>query len=130
MYKKSNMWIALLLAVALIYTIGCSKSDQTPKGKKAYDFSLKDFNGKIHRLSDFKGKVVILDFWDTWCPPCKAEIPHFIDLHHKYKDKGFMMIGAAIGQRGENAVRQFVQDRNVPYLNLLSFLTFPFLYQK
>jgi len=120
MYKKINLWIGLFLIVAMIYAIGCSKSEPLPKGKKAYDFTLKDLDGNTHRLSDFEGKVVILDFWDTWCPPCKAEIPHFIDLHHKYKDKGFVMIGAAIGQRGENAVRQFIQEKNVPYLNLMA----------
>ncbi|MCR4439867.1 MAG: TlpA disulfide reductase family protein [bacterium] len=87
---------------------------------KAYDFALKDLDGKVHRLSDYRGKVVIVDFWDTWCPPCRKEIPEFAELHKAYGDKGLVMIGVAGGRYGVEAVRSFVHQNRVPYVNLLA----------
>ncbi|OQY26658.1 MAG: hypothetical protein B6244_12895 [Candidatus Cloacimonetes bacterium 4572_55] len=85
-----------------------------------YDFTLKDLEGNDVKLSDFAGKVVILDFWDTWCPPCKAEIPHFVELQKEYGDQGFQMIGAAFGQKGLSDVKKFVEKNNVDYVNLMA----------
>jgi len=86
----------------------------------AYDFRLKDLDGKVHRLSDYQGKVVIVDFWDTWCPPCRKGIPEFVELHKAYGDRGFVMIGIAGARLGEDAVRAFVRQNRVPYVNLLA----------
>src|SRR5712671_4742563 len=60
------------------------------------NFTFKDVNGHKVALSDFKGKVIILDFWATWCVPCKAEIPGFIDLQLKYGDRGLQIIGLSV----------------------------------
>jgi len=81
---------------------------------KAPDFELKNINGGIEKLSDYKDKVVILDFWDTWCPPCRAEIPDFIDLTKKYKDD-VVIIGAAFANRGIEAVKQFYKEFEMNY---------------
>lgn len=122
MSKKFKIAAVVLAAVGIMYSFACSngesKSEQSRE--KAYNFSLEDLNGKTYQLSDFKGNVIIVDIWDTWCPPCKAEIPHFIELHHEYKDKGFTMIGVAAGRYGKEAVHQFINERKVPYLNLLA----------
>jgi peroxiredoxin len=83
--------------------------------KKAPDFSIPDLAGKTITLSDFKGQVVILDFWDTWCPPCKKGIPDFIALYEENKDKGLVIIGLAFGREGEDKVKQFAKDKGITY---------------
>src|SRR5215813_4119856 len=66
-------------------------------GKPAkLNFTFKDINNKKVSLTDFKGKVIILDFWATWCVPCKAEIPGFIDLQRKYGERGLQIIGLSV----------------------------------
>jgi peroxiredoxin len=59
-------------------------------------FTLKDYTGKTVRLSDYKGKVILLDFWATWCEPCKLEIPWFVEFQQKYGQKGFQAIGVSV----------------------------------
>jgi peroxiredoxin len=87
--------------------------------KEAPDFTLKDISGKEVRLSDFRGKVVILDFWATWCPPCRMEIPHFIDLYREYRDDGLEIVGVALDRNGIQAVVPFVQKNGIPYVSLI-----------
>ena len=81
----------------------------------APDFQVPALDGKPIRLSALKGKVVLLDFWATWCPPCKAEIPHFIELQNAYGPKGAQVIGLSVDQEGEEVVRPFVQAEGINY---------------
>ena len=83
--------------------------------KPAPDFTLKDANGKVVHLSDYRGKVVLLDFWATWCGPCKIEIPWFEEMERQNKDKGFEVIGIAMDDEGWEVVKPFIADLNVNY---------------
>jgi peroxiredoxin len=83
--------------------------------RKAPDFALKDANGNTVRLSDFRGKVVLVDFWATWCGPCKIEIPWFIKFERQYKDKGFAIIGLAMDDEGWDVVKPFTSFMKINY---------------
>jgi len=89
-------------------------------GSNAADFELADLSGKKVRLSDFKGKVVILDFWATWCGPCRAEIPEFVKLQSKYKDKGLAIVGLSLDSDGESVVAPFARKHDINYTMLLA----------
>ena len=81
--------------------------------KKAnLDFTVNDMNGKSVALSSFKGKVIVLDFWATWCPPCKAEIPGFVELQQAYGSKGLQVVGVSVDDPADKlpAVCHRVQD--------------------
>ncbi len=84
-------------------------------GKMAkLDFSLKDPNGGTLELADYRGKVVLLNFWGTWCGPCKMEIPGFIELQEQYRDKGFVIVGLAVEDTPE-AVRAYATEAKINY---------------
>ena len=86
-----------------------------PSRKAAPAFSLKDGDGRTVSLSDFKGKVVLLNFWATWCGPCKIEIPWFVEFEQKYKDRGFAVIGVAMDDEGWEVVKPYVAKSKINY---------------
>ena len=94
-------------------------TNQAVDDKPAPNFALTDMNGKTIHLSDFKGKVVVLNFWATWCPPCRKEIPDFIELQQQYKDKGLQFIGIALDEDGLAKVKPFVDASHITYPILL-----------
>jgi thiol-disulfide isomerase/thioredoxin len=78
-------------------------------------WKLKGVDGKPVKSSDFAGKVVILDFWATWCGPCRMEIPGFIELQKQYADKGLVVIGVSLDQDGASVVKSFVEKTGINY---------------
>jgi thiol-disulfide isomerase/thioredoxin len=78
------------------------------------DFTLKDMNGKEVKLEDYKGKVVMLNFWATWCGPCKIEIPMFTELQTRYKDQGLAFVGISVDDPPD-ALRQFAGEYKINY---------------
>jgi peroxiredoxin len=78
------------------------------------DFTVKDMQGKSVSLADFKGKVILLDFWATWCPPCKAEIPGFVELQQAYGEKGLQVVGVSVDDPVEK-LPPFAQEFGMNY---------------
>jgi cytochrome c biogenesis protein CcmG/thiol:disulfide interchange protein DsbE len=116
--------IAAGLVCAGLLLTGCTKSEQ-PKSKanvkpdaerkSAPEFSLKDVDGRNVSLAEYKGKVVLLNFWATWCGPCKIEIPWFIDFEQKYKDRGFAVLGVAMDEEGWTVVKPYLAESKINY---------------
>ena len=137
----SVMGLSLALACALVFA-GCSnragKASATVSGKAAEAsmsgapfnldhavglplpaFSLKDEDGRTVHAADYRGKVVLLDFWATWCGPCKIEIPWFIDFEKQFKDQGLAVVGVSMDEDGWNVIKPYVQNMKMNYPVLL-----------
>jgi thiol-disulfide isomerase/thioredoxin len=84
------------------------------EGMAKLDFTLKDQNGAAVKLADYKGKVLLLNFWGTWCGPCKMEIPGFIELQDQYRDKGFVILGVAVEDTPED-VKAYASEAKINY---------------
>ena len=94
--------------------------DSSFKGKPAPDFALKDLSGNTVRLSDYRGKAVVLNFWATWCPPCKAEMPWFVELQKRYGPQGLVIVGVSLDDDATpEQIAKFAQKLNVNYPILL-----------
>ncbi len=87
--------------------------------KPAPEFDLKDAAGKPVKLSEYKGKVVLLNFWATWCGPCKIEIPWFMEFEQQYKDRGFAVLGISMDEEGWEIVKPYIEKYKLNYRVLL-----------
>lgn len=112
---KKEIWIYLL--ILLIFGGGFwlvfkdyKKSPQ--RGKEAPEFSLPDRSGKLRSLKDYRGKVVLLNFWATWCGPCVSEMDSLERLYQKFKGRNFEVIGVSLDERGFPAIDEF--QRKIP----------------
>lgn len=99
---------ALLLMVASV--------DAAPRrGQTAPEFKAFAISGQPISSEGLKGSVVILDFWATWCPPCRESIPFLAELHRKYGKQGLQIIGMSVDEGGERAVKAFADEKRIPY---------------
>jgi peroxiredoxin len=109
-------WIRVALVIALLtIAIGCNLYTPGIKsGEPAPDFVLNDLNGNPIRLSDFLGKIVILEFWATWCPPCKIAIAELNELQAKQMDEEFVILSISIDEE-VSTVKSFMEDYYIMY---------------
>jgi len=136
MLKRFSILILVLIAIMAL-TVSCSRTDKkeaeakkevvaekkavepvkTPGsvGTKAADFNLTDLKGKPVSLKDYEGKVILLNFWATWCPPCKAEIPDFIQMYEKYKSRDLVIIGISGFRDNVKQVEKYVETAQINY---------------
>jgi len=107
--------VAFVILTMSLARVPLAKCEGNNALKPAPDWELKNLEGKIVKLSDFSGKVVILDFWATWCIPCRVEIPHFVELQNQYGPKGLVVIGVSLDEQGPEGVGKFVKQLAVNY---------------
>ena len=133
--KYFPVLLALGLLSALLLINGCDKGDtgdqadaaaaNTPapalsnvpgarEGVTVPDFTLKKVGGGTLELSSLRGKAVLIDFWDTWCPPCRAAMPHLEEISNTYADD-LVIVGIAFGRQGEAAVAKFIKDQGLTF---------------
>jgi len=105
-----------LLAVVVSLLVGCKPrpSINPSSHPMAPEFALTDINGQRLDLASYRGEVVLLDFWATWCAPCKTEIPHFIDMQNKYGSQGLQVIGLSMDD-SVGPVKKFYAEEKINY---------------
>ncbi len=116
--------VAFVVALMLYYGYhharrGAESSPRITQSTIAPDFSLESLDGKTTRLSDFRGKAVLLNFWATWCGPCKIEMPWFVDLQKRYGSQGLQIVGVAMDDGSKEDIAKFAKDMGVNYPILL-----------
>jgi len=113
------------MVIPVFLLLACSNSKEKPKEKgeikkkssfiEVADFTLSTLDGDTMALSDFKGKVIILDFWATWCAPCRVEIPGFVELQREYGKLGLQILGVSLDRGKKEDVKDFCDKYNVNY---------------
>lgn len=112
--------LAVLLLLLAVMASGCSKKEvPAQEGAAAPDFTLSDLSGKQVQLSSLKGKVVLVNFWATWCPPCREEIPSMVKLNQIMQGKNFQMLAISVDEGGKQAVQEFFRQNGVTLPALL-----------
>jgi len=114
--------IVVAVAIAAMLVIGLRMARRPKmagmpqlKSDVAPDFSLQSLDGKTVHLSDFRGKAVLLNFWATWCGPCKIEMPWFVELQKEYAPEGFQIVGVAMDDASPKEIADFAKEMGVNY---------------
>ncbi len=123
MKRSPLVLVVVAFVVALMLYVGYHKARRSgeslttrlAQSSPAPDFSLEALDGKSMRLSDFRGKAVLLNFWATWCGPCKIEMPWFVDLQQKYGAQGLQIVGVAMDDASKEDIGKFAKDMGVNY---------------
>jgi peroxiredoxin len=128
---KRNALVFVALVIAIMGMLAFGKYTQRTRkhgrmilvgnvqGAKAPDFTLTSVDGRKVKLSDYRGKAVLLNFWATWCPPCKVEMPWFEDLQRQYAKDGLVVLGVAMDDSEPASIAKFATQLGVNYLVLL-----------
>lgn len=112
--KRHSLGVALLL---LVLTSGCYTGSRPPHvGKAAKDFTIQDSDHQV-ALNQYRGQVVIVNFWATWCPPCTEELPSLMDMQDRLRSRGVVVLGVSIDIDGD-AYHRFIQQRRVNFVTV------------
>ncbi|MEO0076763.1 MAG: TlpA disulfide reductase family protein [candidate division WOR-3 bacterium] len=104
-----------LLLFLILFFLYCGRpSTQHKQTAKLTDFTLEEINGSKIKLSELKGKVVLVDFWATWCPPCRTAIPHLERIYTDYKTQGLIVLGISLDQDKEQ-IKTFLKNNPISY---------------
>lgn len=109
---------AWLLGILLLFNGVCGvQAGEYPSSAPIFAATFEDVNGKPVALADFKGRPLVLNFWATWCPPCRKEIPDLVEIQSQYGERGVAIVGVAVEEK--TRIPEFVRDNKINYLILL-----------
>ena len=116
-YKQMKRLVILIIALGLLLiSCGGNQNEQEKGLMPAYNFTMQDYNGNIVKLSDMIDKPIVLNFWATWCPPCKAELPDFQAMYEKYgKEVNFVMVDLTDGDETIEKAKSFLNENNYTF---------------
>ena len=126
--NRNNLVLIVVIVVVVVMVISAAHMHHRRAagavqgngvGTVAPDFTLTTLDGKQVKLSDYRGKAVLLNFWATWCGPCKVEIPWFMDLEKQYSSQGLVVLGVAMDDDGKNSVSKFAKEMKIDYTVVL-----------
>ncbi|MGZ4789141.1 MAG: peroxiredoxin family protein [Terriglobales bacterium] len=128
--NRNNLVLVVVIVVVVVMVISAAHMNHSRRangaavrgdgvGTVAPDFTLTTLDGEQVKLSDYRGKAVLLNFWATWCGPCKVEIPWFMDLERQYGAQGLVVLGVAMDDDGKNSVSKFAKEMKIDYTVLL-----------
>ena len=104
-------YAAAVFVLVVLPGLALAQSDLDP----APQFSIRTFDGKVVRLSDLRGKPVVVDFWATWCRPCRASMPHLEQVQKRFHSEGLVVIGLSVDESNPTEVRRFAQDLGITF---------------
>jgi peroxiredoxin len=115
--------VAMVVALMLVFGFNMARRSPSPEalaasklqGHMAHDFTLQTLDGKTVHLSDFRGKAVLLNFWATWCEPCKIEMPWFVELQKQYGPQGLQVLGVAMDDADPADIARFAKNMGIDY---------------
>lgn len=107
--------IAAIVLVLAIAGAACAQAKMETEAVAAPEFSLQDLQGNALSLASYKGKVLVLNFWATWCPPCRREIPDFIEAYKELKEKGLEILGVSVDELSVDVLRDWTQKAGMNY---------------
>ena len=110
--KRKYLLISLLFLLLLPQ---CGGNSDQGNPNNDFEFNLPDLQGKTHRLEDYQGQILVLNFWATWCPPCLQEVPKLNELYEGYKDRGVQVVGIALDKDSLELVAPYVKEYRIEY---------------
>jgi len=115
--------VAMVVSLMLVFGFNLARKSESPgaaaaskmQGQMAHDFTLTSLEGKTVHLTDYRGKAVMLNFWATWCDPCKIEMPWFVEIQKQYASQGLQVVGVAMDDADTQDIAKFAKDMNIDY---------------
>lgn len=118
--KRYWHWPILLVGAIYLYQQYFPSIDLQGPDRPAPTFAAETISGDTFQLRDYRGRVVVLNVWATWCPPCRVEMPGFVDLQEEFRDEGVQFVGISVDRDGSDVVRRFVEEQGIPYPQIVN----------
>lgn len=115
--------VAMVVSLMLVFGLYRARSSKSPdaiaaakmRGQTAHDFTLQSLDGQTVHLSDYRGKAIMLNFWATWCEPCKVEMPWFVEMQKQYGPQGLQIVGVAMDDADTEDIAKFAKEMGIDY---------------